>query len=138
MGVFDYLRCEYPLPLAGANDLDYQTKDTESQYCDHYVIRADGSLWHQAYETEDRSDPKAEGLFRLLGCATRVNERWERDTMTGEVCFSASFDNAWADPTKHVSYSAYFVDGYIRHLVQLTPKAASVMPPQRATQIKKG
>ena len=39
MGFFDYLRCEVPLPVNGANALDYQTKDTPAQLMDHYVIR---------------------------------------------------------------------------------------------------
>jgi hypothetical protein len=52
MGMFDYVKCHYPLPVKGAEDLIYQTKDTPSQWLDMYEIRADGTLWH-----EDRSDP---------------------------------------------------------------------------------
>jgi hypothetical protein len=67
MGMFDHLKCKYPLPDAGDNDLEYQTKDTPAQFLDNYEIRADGSLWHLDYDIEDRSDPNAEGLARLVG-----------------------------------------------------------------------
>lgn len=120
MGLFDCLRCHYPLPRAGANDWEYQTKDTGRQFLDDYEIRADGTLWRKAYDTEDRSDPTATDLFALLGCMTRVNERWVRDTMTGEIVFTAypgrDFDNC-------VRFSAYFVGGVLKHLVDLSSGA---------------
>ncbi|MFZ9812193.1 MAG: hypothetical protein ACO3DD_03800, partial [Burkholderiaceae bacterium] len=65
MGMFDYLKCKYPLPGVGDNDLQYQTKDTPAQMIDHYEIRAAGSLWHLNYDIEDRSDPNAQGIARL-------------------------------------------------------------------------
>lgn len=109
MGVFDYLRCKYPLPVEGSNDLEYQTKDTDAQYLDEYEIREDGTLWHKTYDTEDRSDSNAEGLMRLWGIVTRVNERWEPSTMTGEVVFYS----------KNYVFSAYFVGGQIKHIETL-------------------
>jgi hypothetical protein len=61
MGMFDTIRCEYPLPappqLAGAQGLEYQTKDTPIQFFDNYKISADGFLYHLDYDIEDRSDP---------------------------------------------------------------------------------
>lgn len=64
MGMFDYLQCKYPLPNAGDNDLEYQTKDTPAQFLDRYEIRVDGSLRHLDYDIEDKSDPNAEGFAR--------------------------------------------------------------------------
>lgn len=49
MGMFDYLRCAYPLPdeaPAGG----WQTKDTPSQLLEEYVINADGRLVSQSGE----------------------------------------------------------------------------------------
>jgi hypothetical protein len=43
MGMFDELRCHYPLPVRGANDLLFQTKDTKQQLMDLYEIRDDGT-----------------------------------------------------------------------------------------------
>lgn len=109
MGMFDYLRCDYPLPVEGAKEYEYQTKDTPAQWLDRYEIRADGTLWHEDYEIEDRSDPDAKGLSRLFACATRVNERWVPETLTGEIVFY----------TNVLEFSAYFVDGVLKNIVTL-------------------
>jgi hypothetical protein len=82
MGMFDYLRCRYALPVSGANELEFQTKDTDSQYLDNYEIREDGTLWHLVYETRCEEDKKAPLGFWMY----RDNKRWERDMMTGEYC----------------------------------------------------
>lgn len=122
MGMFDYLRCHYPLPVDGANALEFQTKDTDAQYMDKYEIREDGTLWHADYDTEDRSDQNAEGFARLFGCATRVNERWAFEPMTGEICFHASKTGNYQDGS-WVEFSAYFVDGKLRELHVIKDKA---------------
>jgi hypothetical protein len=131
MGMFDYLRCSYPLPRPGANDLEYQTKDTYAQWLDNYEIRADGTLWHKVYDTEDRSDPNAEGLLALAGIATRVKERWVRDAMTGEVVFTAYPGDVYTDENE-VCFSAYFVDGELKHLVDLKTPNDQVEAPLTA------
>jgi hypothetical protein len=43
MGMFDTVRCEYPLPYARHQDLEYQTKDLECLLV-HYTITRDGRL----------------------------------------------------------------------------------------------
>lgn len=119
MGMFDYLRCEYPLPVDGANALEYRTKDTPAQYLDRYEIREDGTLWHEEYDMEDRSpsakwrrehpgEPLPGGLVGLygLGCATRVNERWHQVILTGEIRFGSAT----------LEWSAYFVKGRLNQL----------------------
>ena len=122
MGMFDYLRCHYPLPVEGGAALEYQTKDTPAQWLDQYEIRTDGTLWHQDYDTEDRSDPSAEGFARLFGCATRVNERWEPVALTGEVVFySGDFE-----------FSAYFVRGELKHLETLQAPNCAIEGPEQA------
>ena len=112
MGMFDYVECEYSLP-AGKGASVFQTKDTPAQMLDIYKIDADGLLWHEAYDIEDRSDPSAEGLDRFVGCMTRVNKRWERCVnFTGEI----TFYNFINDRTGWLEYSAYFVDGMLKEL----------------------
>ncbi len=120
MGMFDYIRCKYPLPLAGANELRFQSKDTPAQFLDEYEIREDGSLWHEDYETEDRSYPNAEGLLALIGIMTRVNCRWEPCTFTGDITFGMYIDEELPSKT-WVEYSAYFLKGQLRELHQLEP-----------------
>ena len=62
MGMYDELRCHYPLPVEGANARDYQTKDTPCQYLNHYEITTDGVLRH-----------------KVIGPLTR--ETWNRDVL---------------------------------------------------------
>ena len=108
MGMFDHLRSEYPLPAAGANELAYQTKDTDAQWMDNYVIRADGTLWHELYETEDHSDPTQTGLARFIGSEARVRPRWVQvPAWTGEIRFYTYRGD------RRLEFSAYFVDGVL-------------------------
>lgn len=127
MGMFDNIKCKYPLPVERANDLDYQTKDTPAQFLDLYEIREDGTLWHESYDVEDNSEgtkweaanpdrelelpEEMKGLSRLIGCMTRVNQRWEEiKDFTGEICFYTTLlpkHSGW------IEWSAYFENGKV-------------------------
>lgn len=123
--MFDDIRCLYPLPVDGANKLDYQTKDTPAQFCDQYEIREDGTLWHEDYDTEDRSDrgkwmtdnPGKEPpeIFDTIGswcgCMTRVNRRWVQVAFRGELQFYTNLGK-----TGWIEWSAYFVDGKLNQI----------------------
>ena len=89
MGMFDEIRCLYPLPdgFVPKGGAVAQTKDTDAQSLDLYEIRADGTIWQEVYDIEDQSDPSAEGLMRYAGCMTRVNKRWEPSTHHGLLHF---------------------------------------------------
>jgi hypothetical protein len=115
MGMFDDLKCLYPLPVEGANDLTFQTKDLVC-WLDNYEIRADGTLWHEEYDTEDQSDPTAKGLLKFLGAMARVNKRWVPVLMTGEVMFYSALGE---DHKGWIEFSAYFVGGKLKELHQL-------------------
>ena len=116
MGMFDELTCKYPLPVAGTNNLQYQTKSLDCEL-DNFEIREDGSLWREAYEVEDRSDPNAEGLMRLVGCMTRINEHWIEWPHTGEVRFyTALGEREKSGSSGWIEYVAYFVDGKLKEL----------------------
>lgn len=105
MGMFDYLRCKYPLPVPEAQDVEFQTKDLHCQM-DNCEIREDGTLWTQDYDFEDRSDPNATGLLALCGSMTRVNIRPIQMDKTGEVRF-------YSHPHE---FSAYFENGRLVRL----------------------
>lgn len=110
MGMFDEIRCLYPLPLAGANERKYQTKSMRCAM-DEYEIREDGTLWLEVYETEDRSDPNAKGLMRCVGMLTRVNKRWVQESdFTGAIEFCTGDSMEWLE------WSAYFVNGVVAQL----------------------
>jgi hypothetical protein len=106
--MFDQLRCRYPLPVEGYAGRVFQTKDTPAQFLDKYEIRADGTLWHEAYDTEDHSKP---GSARAM--QPRVNKRWEPVPFNGQIRF-----RAWVDP-EWIGFLACFVDGRIAPPIQL-------------------
>lgn len=126
MGLFDTLRCHYPLPVAGANDLEFQSKSTPAQLCDEYEIRADGSLWHREYDQEDCSNPDATGIDRLIGMAARVNERWVPDSMTGELRFYTDNDGTWLE------FEAQVVSGRMVALTGISPPLPRQLVPAQA------
>jgi hypothetical protein len=113
MGMFDYVRFGAELP-GNPPAIEWQTKDTPAQWCDTYEIRDDGSLWHQNYDTEYRSDPSAEGLVALAGCMTSVNHRWEPcHNFTGEIRF---YGYEGDDTKLWWEYSAYLSKGQLKHI----------------------
>lgn len=127
MGMFDYLHCKYPLPVEGANALEFQTKDTPSQFMDRYEIKEDGSLWGEDYDIEDKSDPNAEGLMALFGCMSRVNIRQVPCKFTGELVFYTSWDGRYNEEDHEpgwIEFSSYFVDGKLKELHVLENKPA--------------
>ena len=106
MGMFDDLRCHYPLPVPGANARDYQTKDTPCQYLNKYEITAEGVLRHKEWDAE-------EGL----------GDKWiGHPDFVGEVRF---YD--YEDGGGWIEFSAYFVNGVLKelHLISDTTKGAS-------------
>lgn len=110
MSMFDYIACKYPLPKAQGET--FQTKDLED-CLDNYEIREDGTLWIEEYDTEDRSDPNAEGIARIFGMMCRVNERWVRSYFSGEINFYTNLDN---DYKNWIEYRAVFKDGVVQLL----------------------
>lgn len=109
MGMYDDLRCHYPLPVAGANAREYQTKDTPSQLLNKYEITAEGVLRHQEWDAD-------EGL---------KSEWIGHPDFTGEVRFYDLKDcGGW------IEFSAYFVNGLLKelHLISDTTAAKQEQP----------
>ena len=50
MGMFDYLRCEYPLPDADMQDHVFQTKSLADPWSHDYVISKDGWLFLKEWD----------------------------------------------------------------------------------------
>lgn len=133
MGMFDEIKCEWPLPVEGANALTYQTKDTPSQFCDLYMIRADGTLWHQDYDTEDQSvagkwmaehpgealPEKMDIIENYCGCISRVNERWAQVVdFKGTVCF---YGNITPGVRGRLEWAARFESGKLAAVTLVEP-----------------
>jgi hypothetical protein len=73
MGMFDYVKCEYPLPEGApdwAKGVYFQTHDTPRQFMENYTITAEGRLIYHSirWETvpeEERPDYGKTGLGAL-------------------------------------------------------------------------
>jgi hypothetical protein len=120
MGMFDNVKCRYSLPID--TDLSkelFQTKSTPVQWMDLYEIREDGTLWHENYDTEDRSDPNETGFKRFVGCCTRINKRWEfMKDFIGEIQFYTIYNSG----KYYIEFSSYFVNGILKELHLITNK----------------
>lgn len=106
MGMYDDLRCLYPLPVAGANARHYQSKDTPCQDLSKYEITAEGVLRHQEWGAEGG---------RWIG----------HQDFVGEVLFyDCDPDGGW------IEFSAYFVNGLLKkiHLIRNTTRATAPVP----------
>ncbi|MFN7318348.1 MAG: hypothetical protein ACK5S6_02450 [bacterium] len=109
MGMFDEIRCKMPLPV----EIDVEHREhwfqTKSLGCDmdYYEIREDGTLWREAYETEDRSDPNA-------------NKQWIPClAFTGEIAFytqasSIAAKDVGQSHSGWIEFSTYFVRGELK------------------------
>lgn len=120
MGMFDYVRVEYPIDAP--QDIEWQTKSMPALWMDTYVISKDGRILHEEYDLEDHSDPNAEpGSFEsFAGCMTRVNRRLvEMPDFRGEIRFYGYPDRksreSWWE------YSALFKDGRLIDIKRLHP-----------------
>lgn len=108
--MFDWVKCDYPLPWPEAADFgfDWQSKDTDAQYCDRYEIRADGTLWHENYDARWEKDTHAIlGVYRY-----RDNIRWEQVQCTGKIEI-----HHWVEDVGMYSVSFWFRDGVVRKAV---------------------
>jgi hypothetical protein len=109
MGVYDYLKVQCPLPgIPDPSAIEFQTKDTDGQYLDHYEIRADGTLWHEAYEPEWRADPSSP----IGGYLERKNPHWVEENFTGALEFYTS------DPNIDLSFAALFKNGQLVNVIK--------------------
>lgn len=125
MGMFDYIKCLYPLPLPNDamelnntdfNNITYQTKDLEN-CMDYYEIRKDGTLWQEEYDIIDKSDPNAKGISRIFGMFSKTNERMVPvKNFTGQINFYEYYICDINDKLKNdywIEYIALFNNGHL-------------------------
>lgn len=112
MGVFDDIRCKYPLPADPKfQDRTYQTKDTPKQFLELYEIGADGIL--RLREPRRKGEP----------------EVWtECLDFTDGIRFYGFVDDV--KDAGWIEFSAYFVNGKLSqiHLVELREPEKDLLP----------
>lgn len=140
MGMFDNIECQYPLPIPDDpielrgfpfNSRVYQTKSFDT-VMDTYIIKADGTLWHEEYDIEDKSDPNATGFARCYGIMTRTNKREKQlSDYTGVVNFYeyiSDFAGTTLNNDYWIEYNATFVNGLIQKIELFKFKATDNRP----------
>ena len=103
MGMFDYVRCRYPLPHAECQDLSYQSKDTPEQGMQHYEITLDGNLLHESFE---------KGAERRQHLRSDEDPKWVRVEYRGELEIHTTLDPP-GQAGRWVSYLLWFRDGRV-------------------------
>lgn len=115
MGLFDYVRCEYPLPgnaPSFAAEADYQTKDLTC-YMKHYTITADGQLVE---------DSGAEKWDDFTGT---VDLDWSNVVASGPGTYTRDGEDA-----HYLEYRVVFVKGKVTEIVEVTNES------HRAAKVK--
>lgn len=141
MGMFDYLRCKMPLPLAVQDpelaEMQFQTKSFDTCAMDNFEIREDGSLWREEYDL--RVEETSESLFGFY--FHRDNPRWVPCPYSGEIRFGEfrevkpsgrPLQEGEMAPSPHsrvyeeVEFLAFVLNGQVQllHLVTATGKWA--------------
>jgi hypothetical protein len=127
MGMFDYLKSEYPLPDGlqprfELKDKYFQTKSFKDPIMDIYIIKSDGKLYHEIRKFEDVPEKKRpyygkpewgkNPLFQIMGSikAKKIKTVFCED-FTGIVEFyGEDKKNRWHD------YKAVFFKGILQEL----------------------
>ena len=118
MGMFDYIRCEAPLPETPLPPPDeLQTKDTPDQYLTTYTITADGRLTWRPYDLEtvppeEREFPNPAHPWHGHGSVRRVERDEEDVPFHGDICFyGGGREEGWWE------YTARFTDGRLTRIM---------------------
>src|SRR5262249_6374657 len=81
MGLYDNVRCKYPLPDPEAQDLEYQTKSTFAPYLENYIITLDGRLLKE--QSQLRREPESDSATETR--ANHLSDRWVEVDFRGEL-----------------------------------------------------
>jgi hypothetical protein len=128
MGMFNWVKCELPLPDDGPQEAEFQTKSLGEKLMDNYRINPDGFLhihkydladsgrWYRYVEdplgqfgfsvewldSEPEGNDKADFSSVAYPESFRVNERWEPVKFTGKFNFYSSHKDSWYEYTATV------------------------------------
>jgi len=73
MGMFDWVRCDYPLPVAEHRDVQsWQTKSFQQPALRHFAVTEDGRLLIHGVD----ADPPFSGVVELLELNEDETEQW--------------------------------------------------------------
>jgi len=125
MGLFDYIVCEYKLPMTESllelskDKLQNETYQTKDLICcmSTYKIKEDGYLWIVKNEYEyKKGNPNSDSIFGQMGQMNVVKSWEEKTEHTGEVNFYSSFIENEYENDYFVEYKALFFKGKLVEL----------------------
>ena len=102
MGMFDYIKVEYPLKSLPQDlidlwhgDIIFQTKDTPDQYMSLYKIDKDGKLWYEECEKEwvESKTPDAESFMARMGHMKTISRTWKPINFHGSINFYEGYNH---------------------------------------------
>ena len=100
MGLFDRVRCRYPLPDPVAQDLEYQSKSTPAQYLHQYEITPDGERFFFAMELVEGAplSTVCDALTRGASSATAVDLPAWRQALSAACAEAAKAERPLGGP----------------------------------------
>jgi len=114
MGMFDEVICHYPLPWPEVQDAIWHSKNTPAQYLERYEIRADGTLWHEAYTERFEKDASSPFGFHLY----RDDVHWVQVSgFCGELEIYTSVKRADHPGAQWYSVRFWFRDGTVKDMI---------------------
>ena len=119
MGMFDYIRCDYPLPDGKPTPPDlFQTKDFLVPYMEHYTITAEGRLIahrvrYEEVPLKERPYPNESGTLKWAGSLRAVPIGDEDLNWHGYLNFYGG------DREERREFNAKFTDGQLVEIVQV-------------------
>jgi len=126
MGMFDTIKCEYPLPDKELQDEDFQTKDLAC-LLDQYTITKSGELIHHAVRYEEVPDEERAyygkpewdtmPLVQLRGCIKTIPTGDVKVSFHGDLKFYTGIGDPNEKDYKFYEYIARFTEG---KLVRIT------------------
>lgn len=112
MGMFDYVRCEVPLPDGCTGE--FQTKDFDC-FLSTILIRADGRLMIEDCDWEEVPlEERPNAQIPMFGATRAINKRWRDLDFHGDFRFYGSRDHG----DRH-DYLARFTHGDIESIVAI-------------------
>lgn len=120
MGMFDYLRCEYPLPDEKFQHWNFQTKSTPSQFMDNYLITQDGRLVRTSTtvamteEEMDAAQMEAEAAGHSIYPLMKMEAIEEEVPYHGDIFFYGYEPPVW------VEFQARFTNGRLEWIKKVS------------------
>lgn len=132
MGMFDRVRCRYPLPHH--QDAEFQTKDLANLvrdepwlggFLDDYEITEDGRLTRHVHEREWREDP--ESFFG--GHLISTSDRWEEvPGVHGDVRIYTSEGTHGRPDWRSIEFRIRFSNGRVQEIEEEPDRGTAAAP----------